>query len=448
MVKQIDLYNSETDRYDSRTTTEPTTDHRWSRLQLPMDNQQCSMRYVRSNRNNDQSYSRGGRGQTTRASVTVGRGRGRGRSRGDVGVYGGRGRVQGQGCITSTYTGGNKKWVRAPCQDRHMSHDELRDLEGCTTAQHAEAETSTASAHSTIAKASDEYPILERRGAHKLVTKRVRTVAVSEVERSSNNDTIFPTVGSDERLEEANNSPDRLAATKSNSWRRQSHRLHNNSGEENNIDTTLNNRSLARRRTDVSSMGPRRICLNSAASLNSGNDASEHKQSTAREEGDGTNMLTNDHLHSDPVPQKTLTDFCYRDTGRGGGRGSGRGRGTSRGYTTVHGGRAPCGKNMGLVRVKPNDLFTTPICPTFARGLQCNNVKCTLRHDVSTEASRPICVFFQRNGMCSKGDECPFRHVKVRWDAEICPSFSRVGYCEDPTCLLRHAVTKKPRIDV
>jgi hypothetical protein len=49
--------------------------------------------------------------------------------------------------------------------------------------------------------------------------------------------------------------------------------------------------------------------------------------------------------------------------------------------------------------------------------------------------------------MCSKGDECPFKHVKVRWDVEICPAFSRVGYCEDPNCSLQHAVTKKPRIE-
>ena len=50
--------------------------------------------------------------------------------------------------------------------------------------------------------------------------------------------------------------------------------------------------------------------------------------------------------------------------------------------------------------------------------------------------------------MCSKGDECPFRHVKVRWDAEICPAFERVGYCEDEDCVLRHVKAKKPRNDL
>ena len=133
---------------------------------------------------------------------------------------------------------------------------------------------------------------------------------------------------------------------------------------------------------------------------------------------------------------------CFLRCGGRGGRGRGRGRSSGRG-----GGRATAGKNMGLVRVKPDNPSSTPICQTFRRGLPCKNPKCTLRHDVSTEASRPICVFFQRAGMCSKGDECPFRHVKIRWDAEICPMFEKVGYCEDADCVLSHVVAKKPRAE-
>ena len=45
--------------------------------------------------------------------------------------------------------------------------------------------------------------------------------------------------------------------------------------------------------------------------------------------------------------------------------------------------------------------------------------------------------------MCSKGDTCLFRHVKVRWDAEVCPMFEKLGYCEDPDCVMRHVVAKK-----
>lgn len=127
-----------------------------------------------------------------------------------------------------------------------------------------------------------------------------------------------------------------------------------------------------------------------------------------------------------PAPNKKFTDYAYRNIGRS--SSTERFRQNS--------------VNMGLIRVQP-DSSTTPICPTFRRGIPCNNPACILRHDVSFEASRPICSFFQRNGMCSKGDECVFRHVKVRWDAKVCPMFERLGYCEDADCNLRHVVTTK-----
>ena len=183
--------------------------------------------------------------------------------------------------------------------------------------------------------------------------------------------------------------------------------------------------------------GPRRICL---------------LTSTLSNENDNTDMTASaDDTQQSPLARaqspelkKTLTDFCYQDTGRGG-RGTGRGRG--RGIRGGRGGRSVARGNIGLVRVKTADPSSTPICPTFRRGMPCNNPKCKLRHDVSTEASRPICVFFQRNGMCSKGDECSFRHVKISWDAEICPTFQKMGYCEDANCLLKHVDAKKPRIE-
>lgn len=163
---------------------------------------------------------------------------------------------------------------------------------------------------------------------------------------------------------------------------------------------------LKRKRSDKIPHGPRRICL-SSATAGGGNDVDDQiiEQST----------------------QKTMTDFQYNNI-------SARGRG----------GRDR-GKTMGLVRVKPKNPSDTPICPTFSRGLPCNNAKCTFRHDVSTEASRPMCVFFQRNGMCSKGDDCPFKHVKISWDAEICPTFDKLGYCEDESCVLRHVACKKSK---
>ncbi|KAL7539296.1 hypothetical protein ACHAWF_006370, partial [Thalassiosira exigua] len=199
-----------------------------------------------------------------------------------------------------------------------------------------------------------------------------------------------------------------------------------------------------RRHTNHS--GPRRISL-VKPSLDSPT-AQPDGDANAPKAQQSSQTKETSHVGSDeqkvPSSEKTLTDFCYQNTG--GGRGPRRGRGRGRGRSSARGGRASGTGNIGLVRVKSQNPSTTPICPTFRRGLPCNNPKCTLRHDVATEASRPICVFFQRNGMCSK-DDCPFRHIKVRWDAEICPTFQRVGYCEDPNCSLRHVVAKKPRID-
>ncbi|KAK1737076.1 hypothetical protein QTG54_011943 [Skeletonema marinoi] len=235
--------------------------------------------------------------------------------------------------------------------------------------------------------------ILERRGRHKLVTK------TDETETMSKSNQMKSTEDSGKY-----------------SWQRKSAELSAPSNDEETDatkqDGIQNERAASRtsppvkRKRPDTIHGPRRICLSSAAT----------------EEGKDADGM-------DEQPQKTMTDFQYKDASARGGRGRGRGK----------------GKAMGLVRVKPKNPSETPICPTFSRGLPCNNAKCRLRHDVSTEASRPICVFFQRNGMCSKGDDCPFKHVKISWDAEICPTFKRLGYCEDEGCVLRHVASKRSK---
>ncbi len=403
-----------------------------------MDKHPRSLRFVRSSRYNDQFHSHGrgrGQGQT-----------GRGRCRDEGRVNGGE--RQGRGSISSADCGVNK-WVRTTRQASNV-HDGLVDFIGSSRTQHTDTVVATTSAGVANTKASDENPILERRGAHKLVTKRVRAATLAGVDKYLSDDTIFPTVGNEEgdpiadKATECEAKPSTtVAATMMFQPRtRQSPRLHKNYDGKGNIYTNLMSnksyqssvRSYAGQRDDddddVFSRGQRRIFLNK-------HDDAGNEQS----------ILTKDQQFSYPQPQKILTDFCYQNTGRGIVRCSGRGRGRGRGHNFIHGGKESCGKSIGLVRVKPHNLLSTPICLTFSRGLQCNDVKCRLRHDVSTEASRPICVFFQHNGMCSKGDECPFRHVKVRWDADICRAFSRVGYCEDSNCLLRHVATKKTRID-
>jgi len=94
-------------------------------------------------------------------------------------------------------------------------------------------------------------------------------------------------------------------------------------------------------------------------------------------------------------------------------------------------------KAMGLIRVQPNEK-TTPICPTFLRGVECQNQYCQKRHDVPRDCAMPVCSFFQRHGQCLKGDDCVFRHVKVNARAVVCPSFSLLGFCEDNECTMQH----------
>jgi hypothetical protein len=94
-------------------------------------------------------------------------------------------------------------------------------------------------------------------------------------------------------------------------------------------------------------------------------------------------------------------------------------------------------KNMGLVRIQP-DKKTTPICPTFLRGLHCQNEFCRKRHDIPKEHAMPVCSFFQRHGQCLRGDVCVFRHVKVNPKALVCPSFAILGFCEDEKCTMQH----------
>ena len=127
----------------------------------------------------------------------------------------------------------------------------------------------------------------------------------------------------------------------------------------------------------------------------------------------------NDLEHSCSKANKGLTDFAYRET-------------SSHAST-----KSNSNLNMGLVRVKP-DESKTPICKMFARGIPCTNVFCTKRHDVPVEAAMPLCSYFQRHGQCLRIDTCPFRHIKVNPRATDCPSFTLLGFCEDPNCVMKH----------
>ena len=230
---------------------------------------------------------------------------------------------------------------------------------------------------------------LERRGRHKLVLKKDESEAISKPNKgkSAEGDGKYSWKRKSAEVTASSNDEERDTSKQG--------------GIQNDIKSAGSRTTPSVKPKRHNSIhGPRRICLSSAAT----------------EEGKATDA-------PDEQPQKTMTDFQYKDASAGRGK----------------------GKAMGLVRVKPKNPSETPICSRFSRGLPCNNPKCRLRHDVSTEASRPICVFFQRNGMCSKGEDCPFKHVKISWDAEICPTFERLGYCEDEGCVLRHVASKRSK---
>lgn len=104
--------------------------------------------------------------------------------------------------------------------------------------------------------------------------------------------------------------------------------------------------------------------------------------------------------------------------------------------------RYPLKKNMGLVRVHPDEK-RTPICPTFLKGLQCQDQYCRKRHDIPKEYAMPVCSFFQRHGQCLRGEACVFRHIKVNPKAVVCPSFAVLGFCGDEECAMQHVRARK-----
>ncbi|KAL7455017.1 hypothetical protein ACHAWC_006599 [Mediolabrus comicus] len=319
-----------------------------------------------------------------------GRGRGRGRSFGRGGRF-----FPNQSFVRKNneapITSSSNKWVRTATDAAATAIDQ-RPVDDSEADNVKEIDEDVKTEETITQSSSDVNPpenLLERRGKHKLVMKK-------DDDSSTLSNKKKLVTGDSGKFSWKRKSADSSQEPPTSAVQR----------EINSTETISkpSHHNLKRKRSDKIPHGPRRICLSST---------------TAGEVKDA-----DDQIVEQPT-QKTLTDFQYNNI-------SARGRG----------GRGR-GKTMGLIRVKPKNPSDTPICPTFSRGLPCNNAKCTLRHDVATEASRPMCVFFQRNGMCSRGDDCPFKHVKISWDAEICPMFDKLGYCEDESCVLRHVASSK-----
>ncbi|KAL6075511.1 Zinc finger CCCH domain-containing protein 3 [Balamuthia mandrillaris] len=86
-----------------------------------------------------------------------------------------------------------------------------------------------------------------------------------------------------------------------------------------------------------------------------------------------------------------------------------------------------------------HDRSKVAICRKFLKG-QCllDARTCPLSHSLATrEQTMPVCYHFLR-GVCNRED-CPYSHVYVNANAEVCPAFSREGFCPDgASCKLRH----------
>jgi hypothetical protein len=149
-------------------------------------------------------------------------------------------------------------------------------------------------------------------------------------------------------------------------------------------------------------------------------------EGTLKNKTRGMDPPTDEETGKEPKSD-VLTDFAYRETAPSRPKGGRFERDTG----------APVGKNMGLVRVNPEES-KTPICPVFLRGERCEDERCRKRHDVPRESAMPVCSFFQRHGQCLKGVDCPFRHVKVNPLAMLCPSFNVQGFCDDDQCSMKH----------
>jgi hypothetical protein len=392
---------------------------------------------------------------------------GRGRSRGRFSGRS-RGRFASSSLVRVSH---QNKWIRtstdASVNDAEVTSRKLK-LDDTSICRDVELPVDNGKASLAESKLESEDKALisnsfERRGEHKLILKKDDTVDIKCVNKNgplqkplvSSALTLSNKHGNPESLERRgknklvlkNLHPLNLESRETNASKdsREHHLIGTNapytwsrqpnlqfSGEKRDA-TTVKDGDFGRKRKHPNSLykssakGSRRICLNANDEIN---DVSTTGFSNDEYAGESKYEIEDMSVNnSKALSNKTLTDFAYRDT-----------------CNTSRRGKSKTA-NIGLVRVVPKNPSATAICPTFRKGLPCNNPKCTLRHDVSSEASRPICVFFQRNGMCSKGDACMFSHVKVRWDAEVCPMFERLGYCEDSSCVLKHVVARKTKDD-
>ncbi len=75
--------------------------------------------------------------------------------------------------------------------------------------------------------------------------------------------------------------------------------------------------------------------------------------------------------------------------------------------------------------LKIHDSKRIALCPRFLRGT-CNQQNCLFSHEISAE-KMPLCSHYAK-GCCSR-ENCPYSHVFYGKNADICLRFARDGYC-------------------
>ncbi|EXX69548.1 uncharacterized protein OCT59_025101 [Rhizophagus irregularis] len=77
------------------------------------------------------------------------------------------------------------------------------------------------------------------------------------------------------------------------------------------------------------------------------------------------------------------------------------------------------------------------ICKKWLKGAECSGKKCYRQHILSAHII-PHCSHFAK-GMCLKGSECRYTHVKVSKRADYCKEFMVDGFCDaGENCRKKH----------
>ncbi|RIA86700.1 hypothetical protein C1645_778929 [Glomus cerebriforme] len=77
------------------------------------------------------------------------------------------------------------------------------------------------------------------------------------------------------------------------------------------------------------------------------------------------------------------------------------------------------------------------ICKKWLKGTECSGKKCYRQHILSAHVI-PHCSHFAK-GMCLKGSECRYTHVKVSKRADYCKEFMEDGFCDaGENCRKKH----------